>query len=55
MKLRILRPCECGDDKCEGFDYLIFRSKHFQIRWFIDYGTVFLYIHLGKKYWSFDW
>ena len=54
MKLTIMEKCDC-DEKCEGKDYFIFRTKYFQFRFFDDYGTKFLYIHLGKKYWRWDW
>jgi len=54
MKLKIMKKCDCREE-CEGFDYLIFRTKLFQIRFFDDYGYKFLYIHLGEKRWRWDW
>lgn len=57
MKLKIMQKCDCSDGEydCGGFDYFIFRSKLFQFRFFNDNGTVFLYMHLGKKYWRWMW
>jgi hypothetical protein len=54
MKLRIMKKCDCSEE-CEGKSYFIFKSKLFQIRLFNDYGTKFLYIHFGEKYWKWDW
>jgi hypothetical protein len=55
MKLIINKRCNYGFEECEAVDYFIFKSKPFQIRFFDDYGTIFLYIHLGKKYWRWMW
>lgn len=54
MILRIMEKCDCSND-CEGKDYFIFKTKLFQIRVFNDYGHEFLYIHVGKRYWRWDW
>lgn len=54
MVLKIMEKCPCSDG-CEGKDYLIFRTKYFQIRFFNDYSVKFLYIHLGKKFWQWNW
>jgi hypothetical protein len=51
MKLKIWGTCDCG---CGNRDFLILKSKVFQIRWFMDYSEWFLYIHIGKKYWRFS-
>jgi hypothetical protein len=55
MELRILEKCSCGYEDCGGFDYLVFITKPFQFRFFNDNGYKFLYIHLGQKYWRWDW
>lgn len=57
MKLKIMQKCDCYKEgyECGGFDYFIFISKLFQIRFFNDNGYKFLYIHLGEKYWRWDW
>jgi hypothetical protein len=55
LKLIIDEQCGCGDPECEAIDYFIFETKLFKIRFFDDYGTVFLYVHLGKKYWRWMW
>ena len=55
MKLIIMQKCDCGYDECGGFDYFIFKTKPFQIRFFNDNGYIFLYIHLGKKILRWDW
>lgn len=49
-----MKRCDCSKG-CEGFDYFILVTKYFQVRCFDDYGTKFLYIHLGKKIWRWDW
>lgn len=38
----------------DGTDFLIFRTKPFQFRWFTDCGYWFLYIHFGKRYFRFS-
>lgn len=55
MNIRINKQCNCGDPDCEARDYFIFKTKLLKIRFFDDYGTVFLYIYLGKKYWRWMW
>ncbi|GIN67099.1 hypothetical protein J41TS2_25200 [Bacillus sonorensis] len=54
MKLKIMGKCDCHEE-CEGRDYFIFITKYFQVRLFNDYGYRFLYIHIGKKKWRWDW
>lgn len=54
LKIKIMKKCDCDYD-CGGYDYFIFRSKLFQFRFFYDNGYRFLYIHLGTKYWRWDW
>lgn len=55
MKLKLFSKCSCSprDFDCGGYDYIVFRSKWFQFRWFYDNEHRFLYIHIGKKYWRF--
>lgn len=55
MNLKIMEKCDCGIDDCGGFDYIIVRTKLFQLRFFYDNGYRFLYIHLGKKYKKWMW
>ena len=33
----------------EGFDFIIFRGKHFSFRWFTDCGEWFIYICFEDK------
>lgn len=53
MVLKIFEKCACSPE-CECKDYFIFRTKYIQIRFFNDYGHKFLYIHLGKHYWRWE-
>lgn len=35
--------------------YLIWLvTKHFQFKWFTEFGEWFLYIHLGRRWWRFS-
>jgi hypothetical protein len=54
VKLKINKKCDCCGE-CEEKDYFIFTTKIFQLRFFDDYGTKFIYIHLGKRYWRWSW
>lgn len=54
MKFIINKKCDC-DPSCQAKDYFIFKTKLFQLRFFDDYGTKFLYIHLGNNQWRWDW
>lgn len=51
MKLKVLGRCECG---CEERNFLQFDTKLVKLRWFMDAGNWFFYVHLGKKYWRFS-
>jgi hypothetical protein len=57
LKIKLFSKCACYKEgyDCGGFDYIIFKSKWFQFRWFNDNGYRFIYIHLGKKVWRFDY
>lgn len=54
MELRINEKCDCSES-CDEKDYFIFRIKVFQIKFFDDYGTKYLFIHIGKKVFRWDW
>ena len=51
MKLKVMGRCSCG---CGERVFFSFISKLFQIRWFMDDGFWFIYVHLGKRYWRFS-
>jgi len=54
MKVKLFKKFYTHYGKYQGFDFIIFRTKPFQFKWFTDCGEWFVYIYFGKRWVRFS-
>jgi len=54
MKIKLFKKYYTIHEGYQGIDFIIFKTKWFQFKWFTDYGEWFVYIYLGKRWVRFS-